>query len=65
MPIKSTIERVQGGYEVFAGQGYNLGEYGKHSHLCHTLKEAAIVAEKVQPCACRECEEDELEQARR
>jgi len=60
MPIKSIIDRVQGGYEVIAGQGYNLGEQGRHSHLCHSEVEARIMAEKVQPCSCRECEEDRV-----
>jgi hypothetical protein len=58
MKIESTIEKVQGGYEVIAPCGYHLGSQGEHSYLCHSMAEAEIAAAKFYPCSCdRECVE--------
>jgi hypothetical protein len=56
--MRATIEKVQGGYEVIAPNGYNLGYQGEHTYLCHSVVEAELAAEKVYPCSCdRECVE--------
>ena len=60
-----TIERVQGGYEIFAPAGHCLGEQGRHSHLCHSEVEARNVGSQATPCGCGECGEDDQERVRR
>ncbi len=57
----STVIKVQGGFEIFAPEGYFLVANGGQSYLVHTAHEAAVIAAGIRPCEG----EDELERSRR